>query len=416
MVETMGQRIPTRTGGLHGAPPLTRIPHTPFQDIPAAEGCSICLYTPSADPSGMGAHMLDLAEQYVRAGAQVSVMCWPTAPGRRALARAERFGAHAFATTHPRDPRFADTIVDFLTARPTDVFHVHVGTGRENFDGARAARRAGVPVVVQTQHMPWLLTDTRKRVPFFEAIEPVDRLIAVSAAQRATYENIGVPSALFSTVPNGVRPRGPGPGREEARRSLRLRPDQPVVMTVGRLTVMKGQRYLVDSLPALRESFPDLAVLMVGDGHLRDGLAARASARGVADAVRFLGHRPDARLLLDAADVFVLPSLHEGMPLAAMEAMDAGLPVVGTDVIGTAEVVSHNETGLLVRPRDADALATALSTVLADADLRARYGSAGRRRYVEHFTSAQMAANTAAVYERALRAAGVSPGRRRAAR
>jgi glycosyltransferase involved in cell wall biosynthesis len=360
--------------------------------------------------------MLDLADQYVQAGAQVSVMVWPTAPGRRALARAERLGAHSFATPHPRDPRFADTIVDFLNARPTDVFHIHVGTGRENFDGARAARRAGVPVVIQTQHLPWLLTDTRKRVPFFEAIEPVDRLIAVSAAQRATYEKIGVPPELFSTVPNGVRPRGPGPGREEARRLLRLRPDQPVVMTVGRLTVMKGQRYLIDSLPALRDAFPDLAVLMVGDGHLRDGLASRASAREVADTVRFLGHRTDARLLLDAADLFVLPSLHEGMPLAAMEAMDAGLPVVGTNVIGTAEVVADGQTGLLVKPRDVDALATALSTLLSDADLRTTYAAAGRRRYLEHFTSSRMAANTAAVYDRALRSAGVSPGRRRVAR
>jgi hypothetical protein len=137
--------------------------------VAALEGRAICLYTPSADPSGMGAHMLDLAEQYVQAGAEVSVMCWPTPAGRRALASAERVGAHSFATTHPRDPLFADTIADFLTARPTDVFHAHVGTGRENFDGTRAARRAGVPVVVQTQHLPWKLTDTRKRVPFFKA-------------------------------------------------------------------------------------------------------------------------------------------------------------------------------------------------------------------------------------------------------
>jgi glycosyltransferase involved in cell wall biosynthesis len=187
-------------------------------------------------------------------------------------------------------------------------------------------------------------------------------------------------------------------------------------MTVGRLTVMKGQRYLIDSLPALRDAFPDLAVLMVGDGHLRDGLASRASARGVADTVRFLGHRSDARLLLDAADLFVLPSLHEGMPLAAMEAMDAGLPVVGTDVIGTAEVVADGQTGLLVKPRDVDALAAALSTLLSDAELRTTYAAAGRRRYLDHFTSSRMAANTAAVYDRALRSAGVSPGRRRVAR
>jgi glycosyltransferase involved in cell wall biosynthesis len=100
------------------------------------------------------------------------------------------------------------------------------------------------------------------------------------------------------------------------------------------------------------------------------------------------------------------------MPLAAMEAMDAGLPVVGTDVIGTAEVVADGETGLLVPPRDPEALATALGTLLSDADLRARYASAARQRYVQHFTSARMAADTAAVYDSLLRQAGVVRGLR----
>jgi glycosyltransferase involved in cell wall biosynthesis len=193
---------------------------------------------------------------------------------------------------------------------------------------------------------------------------------------------------------------------------LGLTPEQPVVMTVGRLIVMKGQRYLVDSVPRLLERWPDLTLLLVGDGHLRGDLTRHAADLGVSSAVRLLGHRADARMLLDAADVFVLPSIHEGMPLAAMEAMDAGLPVVGTDVIGTAEVVADGETGLLVPPRDPEALATALGTLLSDADLRGRYASAARQRYVQHFTSARMAADTAAVYDSLLRQAGVVRGLR----
>jgi glycosyltransferase involved in cell wall biosynthesis len=153
-------------------------------------------------------------------------------------------------------------------------------------------------------------------------------------------------------------------------------------------------------------------VLLVGEGHLRAELSKHAAELGVSSAVRLLGHRADARMLLDAADVFVLPSLHEGMPLAAMEAMDASLPVVGTDVIGTAEVVADGETGLLVPPRDPGALATALGALLSDPDLRARYGAAARRRYLQHFTSARMAADTAAVYDSLLRAAGVVRGPR----
>lgn len=365
---------------------------------------SVCLYTPSVDPSGMGAHLLDLAAAYV-SQVRVSVMCWPTAPGLRVLARAEALGATPLAMPHPRDPAFADTVVRLLAEHPADVFHLHVGTGREDFDGARAARRAGVGAVVQTQHLPWLLADRGKRRPFFRAVQQVDRLIAVSEGQRRTYERIGVPTEKLTTIPNGISPRGPGPGRRAAREALGLRPDQPVVMTIGRLMVMKGQRYLIDCLPELASRFPGLAVLVFGQGHLHAQLERQAVELGVQDCVQLMGHRTDARMLLDAADVFVLPSRHEGMPLAALEAMDAGLPVVATRVIGSEEVVADGQTGLLVPAQDPAALGRALATLLDDQDLRTRYGRAGRSRYLEHFTHERMAEQTMAVYQQVLRRA-----------
>lgn len=370
-----------------------------------ARPLSVCLYTPSADPSGMGAHMLDLVAEYVPQ-AQVQVMCWATVPGQHLLDRAAALGANTLALPHPRHPAFAAVIVRSLQHHPVDVFHIHVGMGRENFDGARAARRAGVPVVVQTQHLPWLLGGRGKRVRFFCGLQQVDRIIAVSHALRRTYEQIGVPAARITTVPNGIRPRGLGPGRQVARQTLGLAPDQPVVVTIGRLTVMKGQRYLVDSVPDLAARFPGLAVLILGQGHLHTQLAEQAVVLGVDDRVCLLGHRPDARLLLDAADVFVLPSRYEGMPLVALEAMEAGLSVVATRVIGSEEVVADGETGLLVPPRDPAALGRAIALLLADPVLRARYGRAGRRRYLERFTSARMAAETAAVYDQALQSVG----------
>jgi glycosyltransferase involved in cell wall biosynthesis len=308
---------------------------------------------------------------------------------------------------------FSAVIAEFLSAHPADVFHVHVGTGRENFDGARAARAAGVPAIVQTQHQPWLLSSPAKRPSFFHGLQEVDRLIAVSQDQRATYERIGVPEAMFCTVPNGIGPRGAGPGRRSARQTLGLDRDQPVVMTIGRLARMKGHRQLVESTPELLARFPGLAVLIIGEGHLRGQLSEQAAALAVDGCVRLLGHRPDARLLLDAADVFVLPSLHEGMPLAALEAMEAGLPVVATRVIGSAEVVVDGETGLLTRAGDAPALTTALADILADPALRARLGRAGRLRYLDHFTRQRMAAQTRDVYAAVLESVGaVSVGRR----
>jgi glycosyltransferase involved in cell wall biosynthesis len=286
----------------------------------------------------MGEHMLTLAAAYLPV-ADVSLLCRPTDCGRRLLDRAAGIGIRTMALPGPRDRAFADLIVDFLARSPADVFHIHVGTGRENFDGARAARRAGIPLVLQTVHQPWLLRHPGKRAALLRAVATVDRLIAVSDAQRRTYERAGVPAELFTTVANGIAPRGPGAGRRGARETLGLDPDQPVVMTVGRLTEQKGQRYLVEATPELAARFPGLAVVVLGEGHLREELTRQAADLGVRDVVRLAGHRCDARLLLDAADVFVLPSRHEGMPLAALEAMQAGLPVVATDVVGTAEVV-----------------------------------------------------------------------------
>ncbi|WP_299056177.1 glycosyltransferase family 4 protein [uncultured Nocardioides sp.] len=368
---------------------------------------SVHLHTPSADPSGMGVHMRCLAEGYVRRGREVTLMYWANDQAEELFAPAETHGVRLARLPHPRSTEYGARIAQDLRRHPSDVFHVHAGTGRENFDGARVAAGVGVPAVVQTLHLPWLLRNRRKRVGLHAALAPVDRVVTVSERQRATYERIGVASRRMVTVPNGVAPRAASPGRDAARRALGLTPRQPVVMTVGRLTVMKGQRHLLDAVPLLRRRFPDLAVVLVGDGHLRRALTEQADRLGVGRVVRLVGHRTDARSLLDAADVFVLPSLQEGMPLAALEAMDAGLPVVGTDVVGTSEVVEHDVTGLLVPPADPEALAASLAQVLSEPVRRRRMGAAGRRRYEEGFTDARMIARTAAVYDDVLARTGV---------
>ena len=368
---------------------------------------SICHYTPSADPSGMGTQLLDLVAVAVR-DADVSVMCRPTLGGRRVLERAADLGATTVALPGPRDGSFRDLVRHFLRATAPDVFHCHVGIGWEDWGGVETARLAGVPVVVQTQHLPFLLSHPGKRRGLLRAVGGVDRVIAVSEGVRRTYEAIGVSPDRLVTVPNGVPQRGTGPGRDAARAALGLRGDQPVVMTVGRLTNMKGQRYLVEAAPHLLSRVPDAAVVVLGEGPLRAQLEARAAAMGVDGSMHFVGHRADARFLLDAADVFVLPSLHEGMPLAAIEAMDAGLPVVATHVIGSREVVADGETGILVPPGDSTALGAALVELLTDPGRRTTYGAAGRRRYLERFTAERMASRTEAVYEGLLAGAGAA--------
>jgi glycosyltransferase involved in cell wall biosynthesis len=368
----------------------------------------ICYYTRSAEPSGMGRHMLELIAAFVDV-CDVSILCRTSEGARWLFDSAAELGARTVPLPSPHDPIYPTVIADFLSSHRVDLFHGHAGWGWEDPDGFRIARGEGVRAIVLTHHLPFLLHSPIKARRLLAATNVVDRRIAVSDGLRRTYERIGVPHEQFTTVPNGVRARGASFGRLAARQALGLDADQPVVMTAGRLVTMKGHRHLVEATPQLVSRFPGLAVIILGRGNLHDQLVRQAADLGVGPAVRIVGHRPDARMLLDAADVFVLPSLTEGMPLAAMEAMDAALPVVATGVIGTDEVVVQNKTGLLVPPRDSGALADAVAQLLADRDLRTAYGQAGRARYLEEFTVEHMVARTAEVYRQELGRAPVTP-------
>lgn len=382
-------------------PPEPRFPDGAETASGAPPRRTVCLYTRSANPSGMGVHMVDLLQGF--ADRVNLVLLSRSLPATRSLQEGARAaGAVIVDLPSPHDPAYAGVVADALRSTPVDLFHGHAGWGWEDAAGFRVARERGVASIVVTHHLPYLIHDKRKARRMRKVVADVDARIAVSEGLRRSYERVGPPESRWYTVPNGVRRRGPGPGRNAARSALGIADDALVVMNTGRLVTMKGQRYLVEATAKLAAEFPSLVTVILGVGDLADDLRDRAARLGVADRVLLAGHRPDARMLLDAADVFALPSRSEGMPLAALEAMDAGLPVVGTRVIGTDEVVIDGTTGLLVRSEDAPSLAAALRALLADARLRAAYGAAGTHRYREEHTVERMVERTWAVYERVL--------------
>ncbi|MEX5235134.1 glycosyltransferase family 4 protein [Kocuria arenosa] len=362
---------------------------------------SVCLYTRSESPSGMGRHMLDLVEG-LTGRADVTVMCRTGPRARWLFEGAAARGARTVALPSPHDPTYPQVIGGFLSSHPVDVFHGHAGWGWEDPDGLRLARAAGVPAVVVTHHLPFLLSRRDKVEKLVENTSFAHWRIAVSDGLRDTYIARGVSEERFVTVPNGVRPRQRPPGRAAARVALQLRPEDLVVLSTGRLTQMKGQRCLIEAAALLKPVRPNLQVVILGEGELRQDLEDLVAERGLDGSVRLPGHRGDARMLLDAADVFALPSRAEGMPLALIEAMEAGLPVVATRVIGSTELVTDGETGLLVPAQDAGMLAEALMKLLGDGEERALYGAAGRRRYLRDYTVEAMVTRTQAVYDLAL--------------
>jgi glycosyltransferase involved in cell wall biosynthesis len=143
---------------------------------------------------------------------------------------------------------------------------------------------------------------------------------------------------------------------------------------------------------------------------LKDELEAKALSLGLADVVTFAGIRSDVPQILAALDVFVLPSLWEGMPNAILEAMAAGLPVVATAVGGTPEVVADGKTGLLVPSHNPAAMAEAMERLLRSPDLRHRMGQAGREQVLQHFTVERMVAQTQKLYQQLLAAKGLGSG------
>lgn len=270
---------------------------------------------------------------------------------------------------------------------------------------ARLMRLSGVPVLFTEhgRHQPDY--PRRKRMLFNRlALRRRDRVVAVGeAVRRALVANEGIPEGRIEVLYNGIdtdRFVPPSPGeRAAARRELGLSPDDLAVVQVARLDYLKDHPTAVRAVGRVARQRPGVRLLLVGEGPERDKIEAEVRRLGLEESVLFLGLRKDVGRLLGAADLFLLTSTSEGIPLTIIEAMAAGLPVVSTDVGGTAEVVVEGQTGSLAPARDDAALAGAILRLAGDPALRRRQGEAGRQRAKDRFSEQAMAER----YDRAYR-------------
>jgi glycosyltransferase involved in cell wall biosynthesis len=263
--------------------------------------------------------------------------------------------------------------------------------------GAWASRLAGVPHVITMHGGHYYADRLRRRVALRLAVASSRRTVAVSQRLAADLRrDLLVPASTISTIPNGVRaPRAEG---SSLRRELALSPEDSLLVAVGNLYAVKGHRHLLEALALLSERHPRVHVAIAGRGERAEGLAAQARDAGLEHRVHLLGLRSDVRALLAAADVFVLPSLSEGLPLALLEAMFAGVPIVASDVGEVGTALLGGEAGVLVPPGDARALAAALEGVLADPGKAQRLGERAARHATEEYHVDQMVRRYGALY------------------
>ena len=288
---------------------------------------------------------------------------------------------------------------------PFDVIHAHMLVP-DGWAAAMIGRELCVPVLA-TSHRADVLDvparGERSRAQVAEAVGTIDQITAVSRAIADAAEGLAEPMRPVEVVPNGAdtavfMPRD----RSAARARLGLADDGPLITFVGKLVPRKGVDTLIEAMGLLAgrpSGAPRLA--MVGIGELRPGLEARARELGVLDRVRFAGKVPHDEVAwwIAAGDVFVLPSLSEGLPTVVCEAMACARPVVATAVDGTPEIVEDGETGFLVPPRDPPALAAALGRVLDDPQLAARLAARAHQRALEDYTWAANATRMVRLYE-----------------
>jgi sugar transferase (PEP-CTERM/EpsH1 system associated) len=240
----------------------------------------------------------------------------------------------------------------------------------------------------------------------------VSRYVALSAhIERYLVDAVGVPPTCIERICNGVdidRFR-PAPAREPLAGAPFDDPELVILGTVGRLQAVKDQLGLVRALARLvGQRAPDadrLRLVIAGDGPLRARLEAEIVAGGIGKQVWLAGERTDIPEVMRGLDLFVLPSLAEGISNTILEAMAGGLPVIATAVGGNPELVVPGETGELVPPSDSPALAAALARYAADASLRKRHGEAGRRRAQTGFSLDGMVDRYASLYQNLVDAA-----------
>jgi glycosyltransferase involved in cell wall biosynthesis len=295
-------------------------------------------------------------------------------------------------------------IRQIVRAHRIEVIHTH--GYKADLYGYLAARLQRKPVVATCHN--WLAGGTKLALYNFLDRIVLRRFDAIGAVSEVIAEKLvsfGVQSERINVIANGIDAGAFDSAESTAGDSTRP-PGERVLGIVGRLDLQKGFEYLLTAVAALRSSFPELRLLIVGEGPDRGKIEELVSRQGLADHVTMAGRQTDMPKIYGSFDIFVLPSLNEGLPMTLLEAMAAGKAIIATRVGAVPKVVTDGVTGLLVDPGNVTSLTHAISQLLCDPGRCRLLGRNARTHVESHYTTAVMVQKYHEMYARVLHSGG----------
>ena len=189
---------------------------------------------------------------------------------------------------------------------------------------------------------------------------------------------------------NAIKTNNPLPDKLQARKSLGWSENANILVTVGRLSLPKGHKYIVNAMPAVLEKHPETQLYILGEGYLQDSITNQIGKLNLQENVKLLGVRNDVNKILRASDLYIMPSLWEGLPIALLEAMLMECPIIISDVEGIDDVLTHKKNALITPPKDVDNLSRSIISLLDNKNMRIYLGKAARKRVLESFSEDEM--------------------------
>ncbi|MGR3174885.1 MAG: glycosyltransferase [Candidatus Scalindua sp.] len=299
-----------------------------------------------------------------------------------------------------RNPLSIYKLYKLLKNRKFDIIHTHAYSA--GTIGRISAFLAGVPVIISHNHSVY---DYYNR--YYHFVEWLlclitDKIICVSdIVKKFANETQRINAKKLITIHNGLDSEYTVSEKRTSglRKVLDIPADHSIICTIAHMEEHKGIKYLLESASLLLQSRNDISFLLVGEGALKEELKILSTDLKIEKNVIFTGERSDIPEILSLTDIFVLPSLREGMPLSILEAMDCGKPIIATNVGGVPEIVKDGVNGILVSPKDPEALYSAMNELLDDRKRQEKMGRNGKRVCNESFSSKTMVGKIEDLYD-----------------